>query len=165
MTNGAWGYLADNFCFTETQSEGDDQLWQFVMVDDNTFHIVNCSGEYIVPAGTITGSDTAPANAWSVAPSDTEGLYVLYCDATSVQMHANKDTRLVNWGYNANGSGPIKNDAGCNFEFVEGKRTSTGIDPSEITNHKSEMTFDLMGRRVANPTKGIYIMGGKKVIK
>jgi hypothetical protein len=34
-------------------------------------------------------------------------------------MHADKKTPLVNWGYNTNGDGPRKNDAGCNFEFVE----------------------------------------------
>lgn len=39
-----------------------------------------------------------------------------------------------------------------------------GIDNSEIINHKSEIIYDLQGRRVLNPTKGIYIVGGKKVV-
>ena len=29
---------------------------------------------------------------------------------------------------------------------------------------KTEMIYDLMGRRVVNPTKGIYIVGGKKTV-
>ena len=41
---------------------------------------------------------------------------------------------------------------------------STGIEKSEIRNHKSDMIYDLMGRRVENPTKGVYIVGGRKVV-
>jgi hypothetical protein len=41
---------------------------------------------------------------------------------------------------------------------------STGIDNSELTIQNSEFIYDLMGRRVLNPTKGVYVVGGKKVI-
>ena len=41
---------------------------------------------------------------------------------------------------------------------------TTGIDNSEIRNHDSEIIFDLSGRRVTHPAKGIYIVGGKKVV-
>ncbi|MBR5847655.1 MAG: hypothetical protein IKY72_07685 [Bacteroidaceae bacterium] len=41
---------------------------------------------------------------------------------------------------------------------------TTDIETSEIRNEKSEMIFDLMGRRVENPTKGVYIVGGRKVV-
>ena len=162
LTNGAWGYLADNFRFTETKSEGDDQLWQFIVTGNNAFHIVSYSGKYIVPS-TMAEATTAPEKTWSVADSDTDGMYVLYNDATASQMHANKDTRLINWGYNTNGNGPRKNDAGCLFEFVEAKRTSTSIAPSAFNSQPSAI-YDLLGRRVKNPTKGIYIVNGKKVI-
>ncbi len=161
LTNGAWGYLADNFRFTEIQSEGDDQLWKFVMVDDNCFHIVSCTGKYIVPAGTITEATTAPDKAWSVTTSDVEGMYVLYNDATTSQLHANKDTRLINWGYNTNGSGPRKNDAGCNFEFVEADHANVIVTPMTST---STIIYDLQGRRVNYPTKGTYIVNGEKVV-
>ena len=45
-----------------------------------------------------------------------------------------------------------------------------GDDPSgieELKNVKIEGLnyYDLQGRRVANPTKGLYIMNGKKVIR
>ena len=40
-----------------------------------------------------------------------------------------------------------------------------GIDNSEIINHKSEIIYDLMGRRVTQPQKGgVYIVNGQKVI-
>ncbi|MBQ1177701.1 MAG: exo-alpha-sialidase, partial [Bacteroidaceae bacterium] len=41
---------------------------------------------------------------------------------------------------------------------------STGIENSEFTIQNSELIYDLMGRRVLNPTKGVYVVGGKKVI-
>ena len=43
----------------------------------------------------------------------------------------------------------------------------SGIEQSEIINHKSEMIFDLSGRKVTNAENlrgGIYIVNGKKVI-
>lgn len=41
---------------------------------------------------------------------------------------------------------------------------STGIEHSEFTIQNSEFIYDLQGRRVANPTKGFYIVNGKKVV-
>ena len=43
----------------------------------------------------------------------------------------------------------------------------SGIEQSEIRNHKSEMIFDLSGRKVLdseNLKGGIYIVGGRKVV-
>ena len=39
---------------------------------------------------------------------------------------------------------------------------ATGIDTSEFKDQKSELIFDLQGRRVENPTKGVYIVNGVK---
>ena len=39
---------------------------------------------------------------------------------------------------------------------------ATGIDTSEFNDQKSELIFDLQGRRVENPTKGVYIVNGVK---
>jgi hypothetical protein len=41
---------------------------------------------------------------------------------------------------------------------------STGIENSEFTIQNSEFIYDLTGRRVLNPTKGVYVVGGKKMI-
>ena len=40
-----------------------------------------------------------------------------------------------------------------------------GISTVETTAPNSDALFDLQGRRVAQPTKGLYIVNGKKVIK
>ena len=49
------------------------------------------------------------------------------------------------------------------FHFRGGNLTD-GIDKSEIRNQKSEFIYDLLGRRVENPSKGIYIVNGKKTV-
>ena len=49
------------------------------------------------------------------------------------------------------------------FHFRGGNLTD-GIDKSEIRNQKSEFIYDLLGRRVENPSKGIYIVNGVKVV-
>lgn len=54
--------------------------------------------------------------------------------------------------------------------LARGIRLSFGDDitgVSEVKVQKKEVTngeyYDLMGRRIANPTKGLYIVNGKKV--
>lgn len=42
--------------------------------------------------------------------------------------------------------------------------TETGIEDVEMQNGKTESVYDLQGRKVENPTKGIYIINGKKVL-
>ena len=39
---------------------------------------------------------------------------------------------------------------------------TTGIDHAEFKNQNSELIYDLQGRRVENPTKGVYIVNGVK---
>ena len=41
----------------------------------------------------------------------------------------------------------------------------TEIKNAEATNQESTATFDLMGRRVEHPAKGIYIKGRRKVVQ
>jgi hypothetical protein len=49
------------------------------------------------------------------------------------------------------------------FDDEEGDGT-TEITPSTLNPQPSTEIYDLMGRRVENPTQGIYIVNGKKVI-
>ena len=41
---------------------------------------------------------------------------------------------------------------------------TTEIDPSQVEGMTEPVYYDLMGRRVQNPTNGVYIVDGKKVI-
>lgn len=49
-------------------------------------------------------------------------------------------------------------------EFANIVGVETAIEHSEIKTQESEITYDLHGRRVENPTKGIYILNGRKVV-
>ncbi|MBR3896326.1 MAG: hypothetical protein IKJ42_04805, partial [Bacteroidaceae bacterium] len=46
---------------------------------------------------------------------------------------------------------------------VDGEEGTTAIDNS-IFNNGETVVYDLQGRRVENPAKGIYIVNGKKVV-
>lgn len=41
---------------------------------------------------------------------------------------------------------------------------TTGIEKSQSTTHESQFIYDLHGKRVLNPVKGIYIRNGKKFV-
>lgn len=41
---------------------------------------------------------------------------------------------------------------------------TTQIASSQLDAHRSQLIYDLMGRRVDNPTNGVYIVDGKKVV-
>ena len=55
--------------------------------------------------------------------------------------------------------------AGARFIAIEGTDLPTGISETMSSELKSQNYFDLQGRRVAQPAKGLYIVGGKKVVK
>ena len=46
---------------------------------------------------------------------------------------------------------------------VSGEDNATGIAKTEIDNGKAEI-YDIAGRRVQNPAKGIYVVNGKKTV-
>lgn len=49
--------------------------------------------------------------------------------------------------------------------ILEESSEATGISEVDAENTKADVVYDLQGRRVNNPVKGIYIVNGKKVIK
>ena len=55
-----------------------------------------------------------------------------------------------------------------NVSFIFGDDEIDGVDLLDMTvlpeNYAGEVVFDLQGRRVQNPTKGIYLVNGKKII-
>jgi len=64
-------------------------------------------------------------------------------------------TLTATWG------GGKKADANWTFSIMQG---TTGIKAINNNRDNSDMIYDLSGRRVENPTKGIYIMNGKKFV-
>ena len=59
---------------------------------------------------------------------------------------------------------PETEQKSISIRFDEGEG-ATDIEEAEIRNQKSEMVYDLMGRKVSVPQKGgVYIVNGKKVV-
>lgn len=61
-------------------------------------------------------------------------------------------------------NGNISPKQAKSFQFSFSDDDVTGINNATIMNADDEVIYDLQGHRVVNPTKGIYIIGGKKVI-
>ena len=55
--------------------------------------------------------------------------------------------------------------AGARFIAIEGTDLPTGISSTMHYELGTMNCYDLQGRRVAQPAKGLYIVGGKKVVK
>ena len=60
---------------------------------------------------------------------------------------------------------PFANSSQVNFINVSFDDSPTGIDALRISNQgDSDEIYDLTGRKVTAPEKGIYIINGKKVL-
>lgn len=54
--------------------------------------------------------------------------------------------------------------ARLNLRIRKSDGTSTEVDPAQIEGWEEDVYYDLQGRRVENPTQGIYIVNGRKVV-
>ena len=98
--------------------------------------------------GTMT-SITNPGNAYVLGGTNGAGFYKLKADGT---IGANKAYLTYSGGGAAAARGF--------FLFDE----TTGIEiPTAEDSNADAVVYDLQGRRVLNPTKGLYIVNGKKV--
>jgi hypothetical protein len=59
--------------------------------------------------------------------------------------------------------GDAVNAASFNLDLGEGETTSIS-EELRMKNEESAAAYDLQGRRVAQPKKGLYIQNGKKLI-
>ena len=75
------------------------------------------------------------------------------------------DNTCANLKANTHAGGPGAGNACSLWEMTEyTPADGTDIQDMEIRNEKSEIIYDLMGRRVEKMEKGIYIVGGRKVV-
>ena len=110
--------------------------------------------EYLVNA-TWTGFE------YTLTPITAAGKYTL--DISSIVVDHGAEEYIDQWGYKATmWHGLNQYCEGTYTWSVEG--TETGIEDVEMQNGKTESVYDLQGRKVENPTKGIYIINGKKVL-
>ncbi|MBO5703466.1 MAG: leucine-rich repeat domain-containing protein [Bacteroidaceae bacterium] len=66
---------------------------------------------------------------------------------------------------NRNGT-PVKADEALQtiHIYLKGEQGTTDIDETIVSGQESTIIYDLQGRRIVNPKKGMYIMNGKKVL-
>lgn len=126
------------------------------------------TGTYIVPAVLSMGAWAESDNAFkrgtgaAVATANGDGTYNYILNKVEGGMafvKANGKTVATNRAYLTSTADAAR--IAINFDGEE----TTGV--SQIVNSKlsDSQYFDLQGRRVSQPTKGLYIVGGKKVIK
>lgn len=110
--------------------------------------------EYLVNA-TWTGFE------YTSTPITAAGKYTL--DISSIVVNHGAEEYIDQYGYkDTMWHGLNQYCEGTYTWSVDG--TETGIEDVEMQNGKAESVYDLQGRKVENPTKGIYIINGKKVL-
>ena len=97
----------------------------------------------------------------TIANPDPGNVYVLnYKEAKGVGFYKLKSTGTIaaNKAYlHLSGSATAQ-------EFFAFDETVTGVDSINAQDSEEEKVYDLQGRRIAKPAKGVYIVNGKKVI-
>ena len=68
--------------------------------------------------------------------------------------------------YVPNGTMAAYKEADVWKEFLNIKEfDATGINTAIINNKKNQKVYDLLGKKVTSPLKGLYIIDGKKILK
>ena len=142
----------------------DSFLWQFVKNSDGTVCIKNkANGEsaYIDKDANdqhvLVGNDYAWTLKETTADTGNKGIAIVSGNGSSA-WYINPSawnyvlTKPYDWG------GSMWNLVKTNIEIT------TGIEDIYQKNADSTEIFDLQGRKVENPTKGIYIINGNKVL-
>ena len=132
-------------------------LWYFLPADvAGQYYIVNSEvgvGAYAVSGKSnlaVDASVNTPALPFVITPDEEQGGYVVSTDAGQ------------KWTINSSDYVQTSDKKSVIWQFVKvGKATSiTSVETFDA----SGQLYDLMGRRVENPTPGIYIRGGKKIV-
>ena len=99
-----------------------------------------------------TITNPAPGNVYVLNYKNTKGL-AFYKLSSNGTIKANRAYLLVPSGSSVSAQ-----------EFFAFDATVTGVDNINAQDSEEEKVYDLQGRRIAKPAKGVYIVNGKKVI-
>ena len=146
-----------------------DNRQHFAFLTNNeggTYYLYHVAeAKFVAKDGSLS---TQPVDAICFTDGKFENTFVVYFD-TDHYINVGGSSQMVIDGWNTPDEGnsctltPVADfDATAALAAIEA--LETGVEKSEIRNEKSEMIYDLTGRRVENPAKGIYIVGGKKVM-
>lgn len=154
MPEGVTGYIVTD------AANGSVKLAEVSAVPANTPILVQgAAGTYTFNETTTT--DAVTGNKLQASDGTIVG------DAATIYVLSNEESHGVGFYLLASGTKVPANK--CYLEVLSGARSFIGFgDETAINSVKAEVqsseVFDLQGRRVAQPTKGLYIMNGKKVV-
>ena len=98
-----------------------------------------------------------------ITEGETNSYYGLNNDKEFVRVKKKINTKPYRAYYkmasSANGEAPA-----AKFSLIFRDGSTQVITPSQIEGWEENVYYDLMGRRVMNPTNGVYIVNGKKVV-
>lgn len=161
-----------------TDGGSDLSKWYLYERTDGTFDICNVStGNYIDPnnindsvGNQFLTSSATPSAGWSfTAISGANGKYII-TSGEHLQLHqAKAPWRIINWGYGTINPGEFRtDDEGCRFSFLGTviKNEESAIENIEAAPavNVSNVVYDLQGRRVKSPARGLYIINGVKTV-
>lgn len=178
---------SDSIAWGALNTEEERHLWSFETASDTTFYLVNVGAHKemagfrfgkkatlvgIEPGYASGADDTTPVGEAAafqlvestVAPAAFRlvhnygpSIITLSCEQGVGNATATGGTITT---YNTDG------EAYANIWRLRPAKplSATGIDSAEQTNTQPGAIYDLSGRRVTKPAKGLYIMNGKKVI-
>ncbi|MBQ8336302.1 MAG: beta-N-acetylhexosaminidase [Bacteroidaceae bacterium] len=150
----------------EPKSKGttDNYLWKFVKNIDGTVAVINkANGKPAYVSGNgveqkiMVGSDYSWTLRETQADTGNKGIAIVGKDGSSA-WYTNPDawkyllTKPYDWG------GSVWTLEKSTVEV------ETAIDDVKTENGEVKTVYDLQGRKVENPIKGIYIVNGKKVM-
>lgn len=141
--------------------------WKFNARENGTLDIINRADGTVIPSGTVaTGSQIASAynnsgGGWEFLPSASEGYYIIVSGDNQFNMSNSGTVRnLLNWG-----NGTNTTDTGCQYAIVEVEHETHITDGiSRTSTVGTTRCYDLQGRCLTRPRRGIYIRNGNKVI-
>lgn len=139
------------------QCSGKDKL-----ILDGSLNFNNCTGNHIMVnerIALLNGADFTATTPVILQLKDTfaEGSLVIKCNNGAGANAAAKYFTIADNKFSI-----VQGTGSHNYELILG--TADGISNVKVANSESKEYYDLQGRRVANPTKGIYIVNDKKVI-
>lgn len=152
---------------TGTAAPTDLSAWTFQPRTDGTFNIVNYNNnKYVSPTAAyntqLKVNAKEPAAGWEVKPADEVGYVIVVSgNAQFNQTNSGLGYKVYNWGGGTNVS-----DTGCKIKFeLTALSGISGIEESDnVSSASADVIYDLQGRRVAAPSRGLYIQNGRKII-
>lgn len=124
--------------------------------------LAGSQGTYTIPVIASSSTSTSGNLLKGVhvdTVKDAESIYVLMNGGNGVGFYKNN----YNFTVGANTAYLATNDLGAR-EFYGFQDDMTGIESVNQDAFSFGEFFDLQGRRIAQPTKGLYIMNGKKIV-